>query len=152
MILDRMENAARYRGLHPLFPLAFAALRRMADEAPRAPGRCPMDPAAPEAYVVVEVRDARGRAGSPLEAHRRFIDIQLTVAGAEEIGWRPLADCRSPRAAFEAERDIGFFSDEPVVWFPVPAGCFAVFFPEDAHAPLGGRGPLRKLIGKVPLI
>ncbi len=152
MILDRLENAARYAALHPLFPQAFAALRRMAAGPPLPPGRAPMDPAAPEAYVVVESRNARGRADSPLEAHRRFIDIQVTVAGAEEIGWRPLRDCSRPREAFNVERDIGFFLDVPTVWLPVPAGYFAVFFPEDAHAPLGGAGALRKLIGKVPAV
>lgn len=152
MILDRLDHAARYHGLHPLFAAAFDVLRRLSAEPPREPGRCPMGPAAPEAYVVIEARDARGRVASPLEAHRCFIDIQLTVAGAEEIGWRPLADCRHPREAFDVERDIGFFTDDPIVWFPVPPGCFAIFFPEDAHAPLGGQGPLRKLIGKVPML
>ncbi len=151
MILDRLENADAYAALHPLFPMAFAALRRLAVGPDWSPGRRPLDAAAPEAYVVVEVRDARGRADSPLEAHRRFIDIQLTVAGEEEIGWRPVAECAFPRGDFDVGRDIGFFADSPRVWLPVPAGYFAVFFPEDAHAPLAGRGALRKLIAKVPV-
>lgn len=151
MILDRLENADAYAVLHPLFAAAFAALRRLSAASDLSPGRRPLDAVTPEAWVVVEIRHARGRAESPLEAHRRFIDIQLTVSGDEEIGWRPLAECVNPRGDFDAGRDIGFFADPPLVWLPVPAGYFAVFFPEDAHAPLAGRGALRKLIAKVPV-
>jgi beta-galactosidase beta subunit len=31
----------------------------------------------------------------------------------------------------------------------VPRGSFAIFFPEDAHAPLAGRGALTKAIVKI---
>lgn len=151
MILDRLENADVYASLHPSFATAFAVLRRLSAAADLSPGRRPLDTATPEAYIVVEIRDARGRADSPLEAHRRFIDIQLTVSGEEEIGWRPLTECVSPSGSFDADRDIGFFADLPRVWLPVPAGYFGVFFPTDAHAPLAGRGALRKLIAKVPV-
>ncbi len=176
MILDRFENAERYFALHPLFPAAFAALRRLAAETPP-PGRYPIASIAatppggkeasahtlqsvsrtalpgdaPGATVIVETREGRGRAQSPLEAHRRFMDIQLTLSGEEEIGWRATAECARPPAPYDTERDIVFFADAPSVWLPVPPGHFAIFFPDDAHAPLGGRGLLRKLIAKVPV-
>jgi beta-galactosidase beta subunit len=31
----------------------------------------------------------------------------------------------------------------------VPTGHFAIFFPEDAHAPMAGEGPMYKLVAKV---
>jgi len=36
-----------------------------------------------------------------------------------------------------------------VCWCPVPAGSFAVFFPEDAHAPMVSDGEVHKVILKV---
>jgi beta-galactosidase beta subunit len=45
--------------------------------------------------------------------------------------------------------DIGFVKDQPTLWIPVPPGSFAVFFPEDGHAPLAGDGPLRKIVLKI---
>ncbi len=73
----------------------------------------------------------------------------LLAAGAEEIGWRPLAACVHHTGEFDAGHDIGYFDDRPDTWVAVPVQHFAVFFPEDAHAPLGGRGALRKAIVKV---
>ena len=90
-----------------------------------------------------------GRERSRLEAHRRYIDIQLTIEGHEEIGWKPLADCARPDGQFDEARDVGFFSDRPESWLSLPAGHFAIFFPDDAHAPLGGSGMLVKAIMKI---
>ena len=95
-------------------------------------------------YVSIDRVQGRGREGARLEAHRRYIDIQLTIDGLEEIGWKPIGDCVSTSEAFDAAKDITFFNDRPESWLSVPAGRFAIFFPEDAHAPLGGRGILEK--------
>src|SRR5690606_33531993 len=91
----------------------------------------------------------RGQADSPLEYHRRYLDIQYVVHGTDLIGWQPTGDCRYEQAAFDVERDIGFFVDRPGTWCRVPAGYFAIFYPEDAHAPLGGTGPVHKVVVKI---
>ena len=54
-----------------------------------------------------------------------------------------------PAAAFDAAKDVGFFGDRPESWLSLPAGHFAIFFPDDAHAPLAGRGTLKKAIMKI---
>ena len=53
--------------------------------------------------------------------------------------------------AFDAARDVTFFSDRPDSWLSLPAGHFAIFFPDDAHAPLAGRGTLKKAIVKIAI-
>jgi YhcH/YjgK/YiaL family protein len=150
MILDTLRRSEQYVALHPSFARAFAFLAG-ADWGALAP-----DPAGvrhaidgDRIYVSVDEKDGRGREGARLEAHRRYIDIQVTLGGAEEIGWMPLAGCRQPAAAFDVARDIVFFEDRPDTWLSVPPGSFAIFFPEDAHAPLAGRGRLRKAIVKI---
>jgi YhcH/YjgK/YiaL family protein len=90
-----------------------------------------------------------GHDGARLEVHRRYIDIQCTLSGHEEIGWRPLARCTEWSEAFDAERDIGFFAERPETWLVVPAEHFAMFFPDDAHAPLAGFGLVKKAIVKI---
>ena len=84
--------------------------------------------------------EGRGRTDARLESHRRYIDIQLTLDGDEEIGWRPLSLCRAPVAPFDEQRDIRFYDDAPDSWVAVPPGRFAIFFPDDAHAPLARNG------------
>jgi len=144
VILDTLVQSGRYAGLHASFPRAFDFLSTT-NLASLTPGRHDID--GDRLFVLIDRQEGRGREGARLEAHRRYIDIQLTLEGLEEIGWLPLAACE-PRSDFDAEKDIVFFDASPRVWLPVPPGSFAIFFPEDAHAPLAGRGALLKAIVK----
>ena len=146
MVLDTFAQRARYLHLHPAFAQAFefAALH---DLGALPPGRHVID--GERLYLSIDHKEGRGRGGARLESHRRYIDIQLTLDGAEEIGWRPLSSCAPARSAFDDTRDIAFYDDDPDSWLSVPRDRFAIFFPEDAHAPLGGIGLLKKAIFKI---
>jgi len=146
MVLDALAAADRYAALHPAFARAFTFLAAT-DLAALPTGRNDLDGDA--LFVILDRTDGRGREGARLEAHRRYIDIQYTIGGDEEIGWAPLASCATPDGAFDEAKDIVFFRDAPSAWLRVPAGSFAIFFPDDAHAPLAGRGALVKAIVKI---
>ena len=146
MIFDVLTNADRYEALHPLFPKAFAFLRET-DLMALAPGRYPIEGEA--LFAIIEETDGRARADARLECHRKYIDIQLVLQGTDEMGWKPLCDCREPVAEYSDKRDIRFFFDAPASWVTVPAGAYCVFFPEDAHAPLVGTGSIRKVVLKI---
>ena len=148
MILDTLGCADRYAALHRRFGRAFRFLSTTDLEA-LPTGRTDID--GDDLFVILDRKDGRGRDGARLEAHRRYIDIQYTVGGEEEIGWTPLAACICPEADFDTAKDIVFFRDRPAAWLRVPRGTFAIFFPDDAHAPLAGRGALVKAIVKVTL-
>ena len=146
MIIDAGAYCHRYKCLHPLFERGF---RFLADSDLRsfAPGRHPVD--GDRMYLSIDHTQGRGRDAARLEAHRRYIDIQYTIEGNEEIGWMPLATCGPLAGTFDETRDIGFFDRRPTTWLAVPEGTFVVFYPEDAHAPLAGRGAIKKAILKV---
>jgi biofilm protein TabA len=154
MILALLSEHRRYARLHPDFPRAFEFLLHARwdelapehDQAPRSV-RHALD--GDRIWASIDHVEGRGDQGARLEAHRRYIDIQFTIEGNEEIGWKPLANCVQPAAAFDEAKDVGFFSDRPDSWVSLPAGHFAIFFPEDAHAPLAGCGPIRKAIVKI---
>jgi YhcH/YjgK/YiaL family protein len=148
MIIDTLAQRSRCALLHPRFARAFEFLAG-AGLALLPAGRTTLD--GDRLYVSIDHTDGRGRDGARLESHRRYIDIQVTIAGSEEIGWRPVSACTEPAGPFEPDRDVGFFRDRPETWLVLPPGQFAIFFPEDAHAPLGGQGPLKKAIVKVLL-
>lgn len=145
MFLDRLTQAQHYAAYHPGFRQAFAFL---AEEGVcrLAPGRHTVE--GERLYVVIVQAEGRGKEQARLETHRRYIDIQLTLSGVEEIGWRAAAHLE-PLAEYSGEQDVQFYSDRPEVWLSVPAGVFAVFFPHDAHAPLAGLGPVHKAVAKV---
>jgi len=89
---------------------------------------------------VVSAPEAVTRPTAMLEAHRRYIDVQLLLEGAEGIGWAPLRSLSTEAEPFDTERDIVFFRDPPLGVHQVTPGHLAVFFPEDAHARLLGDG------------
>ena len=145
MIMDSSARGAVYAALHPAFAKAFAWLRDT-DLAGLPDGRIELD--GDRLYVLVMTVDGRGRDGAKLEAHRRYIDIQAVVSGEDVMGWSPLAACRQP-LPFDATKDVGLFSDVSASWVLVPQGSFALFFPEDVHAPLAGTGKVKKAVVKV---
>ena len=146
MIFDTLANAGRYAALHPLFPQAFEFLRGT-DLQFLAPGRYPI--VGEDLRAIVERVAGRSREEAKLECHRKYIDIQLVLAGTDEMGWRALGECRDPLADYQAEKDIQFFRDPPASWIATPPGAFCIFFPEDAHAPLVSAGEIHKVILKV---
>ena len=47
------------------------------------------------------------------------------------------------------QRYVIFYDDEPSTYFALKAGEAAIFFPDDAHAPLVGDGHVKKCVIKV---
>ena len=145
MILDTLSNADRYASLNPLFPAAIAFLR--SDRAHSLPtGRYEID--RDRLYAMVIRDKGRGKAAAKLETHRRYIDIQFTVDGCDAIGWSH-AGPKLKGGGYDAKGDAELYPGEPDVWTETPPGHFAIFFPEDAHAPMAGEGPLHKIVVKV---
>jgi biofilm protein TabA len=121
MILDRLENAQRYVALHPDFAKAFTFLRQPRLES------LPLEK--------IEIDGVRV--------------IQYVISGVDEMGWKTKSTCRKPDTPYDAEKDFELFSDPADAWVAVGPGAFTVFFPEDAHAPLIGKGELHKIVIKV---
>ncbi len=146
MIFSALSGSARYAALHPLFPRAFDYIRDTNLYA-LAPGRYNI--VDDDLIAIVEQVPGKTREMARLECHRKYIDIQLVLDGIDEMGWKPLSDCRNPVSDYSAEKDIQFFHDAPASWIATPEGHFCIFFPEDAHAPLVSAGPVRKVIFKI---
>lgn len=145
MILDRISEAGRYTAAHRWFGEAFRFLGR-SDLATIPAGRVDID--GPRVYALIMDVEGKGRDSARLETHRKYVDIQYVVSGLDVMGWR----CASGGMAgegYDEAKDIEFHRTAPAEWFDVPAGYFAVFFPADAHAPLAGKGPVRKVVVKV---
>jgi YhcH/YjgK/YiaL family protein len=146
LILARLEQADRYLALHPDFSAAMAFLRgQPLNRLPQ--GRIEI---AGAMYAMLSRSPARHRSDARLEAHRKYTDIQYLIAGIEEMGWRSRSRCQQPQGQYDGEKDIEFFSDTPDSYLTVRPGEFAIFFPDDAHAPLIGTGGVAKVVIKVP--
>ncbi len=146
MVLDTLGSGHRYADLHEGFRKAFAFLSQT-DPSGLPVGRTEIE--GDRLFAIVTKGPGRARRGAKLETHARYIDIQYVISGTDMMGWKPVSACRRPAGPFDAEKDIGFFDDDPDAWVAVHAGAFAVFFPEDAHLPLLGAGEIHKIVVKV---
>jgi len=146
IIVDKLQHAERYYDMHPAFEKAFAFLRGN-DLAELPDGRYEID--GERLFCIMSKGPGRSRAEAKLEAHRKYIDIQYVIAGAEEMGFKPTAECKLIDTSYDADKDIEFFKDRPDSWTKVPPGSFVIFFPQDAHAPLAGSGEIHKAVLKI---
>lgn len=146
IIVDRLERAEGYYQMHPAFEKAFAFLRQ--DGLAELPAdRYEID--GERLFCMISKGPGRSRAEAKLEAHRKYIDIQYVIAGTDEMGWKPTADCKEIDTEYDVDKDIMFFKDPPDSWTPVFVGSFVIFFPQDAHAPLVSKGEIHKAVLKI---
>lgn len=101
-----------------------------------------------QAYVAKPVAEGKW------EAHQRYIDVQVVIAGRELMGVRDVGGLALTED-YRAERDLMFFAPtEPASILRVAEGGVAVFFPVDAHMPSladGAQATVRKTVVKVPV-
>lgn len=88
------------------------------------------------------------------ESHRKYIDVQLIVAGEELMEVEDVSRLTVAQA-YDPERDFIKYADTATASvLRMRAGDVAVFYPEDGHMPsLRWRGPglVRKSVVKVPV-
>ena len=103
-----------------------------------------------EIIININERSLKTKEQASLEVHDKYIDIQVLISGADEsFGWSERKACSSPRGEMDTEKDLLFFDDKPQMYFSLTKDQMAIFFPEDAHAPLVGDGEVKKAIFKV---
>jgi YhcH/YjgK/YiaL family protein len=100
-------------------------------------------------YAVVETSRPKKISEQKLEVHRKYIDVQYIIDGYDVIGHKSLANCKEIYKDYEEVKDIAFFNDRPDFDVVLNSGSFAVFFPQDAHAPLCGKTAVKKCIVKI---
>ena len=149
MIIDTLENAERYNSIHPLFAKAFEYIKFQNLKALEV-GK--FDISGGLKGVVAEKEGmTASESAAKFECHDKHIDIQLCISGIEQIGWRPRGTCSSLKGEYNLEKDVSFYNDAPDMHFQLTDNQFAIFFPEDVHAPMIGDGVIKKMIIKVEI-
>lgn len=101
-------------------------------------------------YYMVQAYDTVPKTVS--EAHKKYIDIQLLVAGEEVIGVASI-DCQKELVEEKPEKDCWLYRCDtiPVTLQP---GQFMILYPNDLHMPgatLGAPVSCRKVVVKVKI-
>ncbi len=151
MIIDTLANASKYASIHPLFAKAFEYI-----------AATDLDTIEIGKYDIAEglkaiFSDKKGMTAAEsiakFECHNKNIDIQFCIRGKETIGWKPRGNCAEPKGEYNPEKDVSFYNDAPDMYFQLTNGQFAIFFPEDVHAPMiaADDDAIRKLVIKVKI-
>ncbi len=148
MILDVLENNARYSKLHPGFAKAFAFLESAQKELPPV-GRYDLDGDA--VYALVQQYDTIPAEDTKWEAHRKYIDIQFIHSGSEIISWDTIGNLPEGEE-YNETKDAYLYKAAGKSPLELEAGSFAIFYPEDLHRPkelCHAACPVTKIVIKV---
>ena len=103
-------------------------------------------------WVTIMDCEMKNQEDARLEVHNRYIDIQIPLSVEEKIGVKDRSACNLPDGEFDEERDILFFNDPYEKIVTVGVGDIITLTPNDAHAPLIGKGMIHKAVFKVKVV
>jgi len=145
MILDTLENIGKYAAINPLFPKVVEYLQNT-DLLAHEPGR--VDIEGNKLFVNHNVARGKTVEAARIETHNSMIDIQIPLSCPEVMGYTPRKNL--PEAEYDAKKDVTFYPGLAEQYVTVHPGEFAIFFPQDGHAPCISPIPeYRKVIFKV---
>ena len=144
MVVDKLENLEKYVSLNPLFAQAVEFLKSTDLDAHEI-GKITLK----EGELMVNFSQTRPKTKeeAKLETHNQFIDIQIPLSGVEVMGYTPRTDL--PEEEYNAEKDITFYKGLAKDYLTITPGMFAIFFPQDGHAPGITPDGVKKVIVKV---
>lgn len=150
MIIDSLLNAEKYFCVHPLFAQAFEYIKSQNIESMEV-GNYEIDGDKLRSIISNNPGKTVAESTSKFECHNKHIDIQVCIKGKEQIGWKPRKSCTQPKGDYNEAKDVLFYDDAPDMFFQLTNLQFAIFFPEDVHAPMIGEGNIKKMVIKVKI-
>lgn len=149
MVLDSLENSARYEALNPYFKQAFDYVKNT-DWSKVEPGKIMLD--GKNCFInYVAAQPGKTVEAAKFETHNNYLDIQIPLNATELMGYIPACELQQPDAPYNEEKDITKFSDKTDCLVAVKPMHFAIFWPWDGHQPCIGEGTWSKVIVKIKL-
>lgn len=137
MIYDRLENLPSYVALAPeVMPKIIDFLGKCGAGAV-AEGRHELD--GDKLFVNVQSYDTKPFNPEMLEYHKKYVDLQLLLAGTETLYYAPAGT--PVTKAYNAENDCGFNQvPENALPLKLEVGNFTLLLPDEGHLPGVGDG------------
>lgn len=146
MVIDTLDNLSKYESLNPLFKDVVEFLKNN-DLNTLEEGKYQIK----GGDLFLNITTAKGKTPEEavMETHNKMIDIQIPLSVSETYGYSPA--CTLPVAEYNEEKDITKIPDVVAdCYVTCRPGMFAIFFPQDGHAPCISEEPaIKKAIFKV---
>lgn len=145
MILDTLENLQNYAPLNPLIQkVAEFVAKNDLSKIPE--GKLTID--GEDLFGNFSLAKGKTKEEAKLETHNRMIDIQIPISGAEIMGYTPRKNL--PIQPYDEQKDLTLYDGLAEQYVTVHQGQFAIFFPQDGHAPcITQADTLQKVIFKL---
>lgn len=108
-------------------------------------------------FANVDEYTTKEHSNCKLEAHKKYIDIQLLLDGVEELDWVDIQGLEVSEEYDEA-RDVMFFAQSDAILNRVilKKGNFVLLYPHEAHQPQmaynNQPSNVKKVVVKIPVI
>ena len=137
MIYDRLENLPSYIALAPEVMPKIVDFFGKCGEGAVSEGRHELD--GDKLYVNVQSYDTKSFNPEMLEYHRKYVDVQVLLAGNETLYYAPAGTPVTKE--YNAESDCGFNQvPETALPLKLEVGNFVLLLPEEGHLPGVGDG------------
>lgn len=146
--INQTEFAWQYKANKAGWDKAFAFLRDTDFTRLRA-GKYPIDDE--NVFAIISEGPPREISVDKWEAHQNYNDIHFVVKGKEKIGVMPVLNA-TLNQAYDASKDIGFYTIENGKFYVAEPGIFFIATPKDAHNPsnkVEGYEGVKKVVIKV---
>lgn len=153
MIVDHIENWKAYP-LGEAWELAFDFLEGLSGDSEER--RYDLDGDSVFGIVMSYPTRRETDEDTVLEAHRKYVDVQMALAGNERIACYP-TQTLAEETAYDPDRDVQFFQfqGESPIQLGMHPGTFVCLLPQDAHMPqLFTESPgsiVKKVVVKIAL-
>lgn len=137
MIYDRLENLPSYTALAPEVMDKIVEFLGKCGAGEIAEGRHELD--GDKLFVNVQSYATKPFNPDMLEYHRKYVDLQLLLAGSETLYYEPAGTAEA--TPYCAEKDYGF-NKVPAGALPLKleVGNFVLLLPDEGHLPGVGDG------------
>ena len=148
MIIGNINNTKEIEKLHPLFKNAFDWLRSNWDTIHDS-GKTRIELTPDCLFANIDTAQMKSAHEQIFEVHHKYIDIHIPINTAETIGWRPTYQIANNIQEYDHNLDRAFYADIALSYFTINPGEFIIMYPHDAHAPIIGKGEIKKICMKI---
>lgn len=146
MVIDTLDNLSKYESLNPLFKDVVEFLKNN-DLNALEEGKHQIKGG--DLFLNITTANGKTPEEAVMETHNKMIDIQIPLSVPETYGYSPA--CTLPVTEYNEAKDITKIPDVVAdCYVTCRPGMFAIFFPQDGHAPCISEEPaIKKAIFKV---
>lgn len=149
MVYDKIDNLETYKGLSEDI---YEGLKFLKNASPDL--ACGVHEINSRVKAIVSEYETKAVNENGYEAHKKFIDIQYLLKGAEKNCCLPVEKLKETKA-YKEEIDAAFYEAKgPTQELMLGDGYFAIYWPQEGHMPClsaNGAEMVKKVVAKIEL-